>query len=102
MNTAHPDRFGDINRLIHEPARLQIMAVLSACSEADFKYLETSTGLTPGNLSSHLTKLEAAGYIQILKGFRGKTPLTTVRITKLGKKEFNHYIKQMREVWKTL
>lgn len=100
--TPAQDNFSDINKLIHEPARLSIMAVLSACEQADFKYLENSTNLTAGNLSSHLSKLEKANYIDIQKSFKGKVPVTMVRITKNGMKEFNKYLKQMRAMMKNL
>ncbi|MGD2178955.1 MAG: transcriptional regulator [Anaerolineae bacterium] len=61
----------DVDRLVHEPARLAIMAVLSACKTADFTYLLNATGLGKGNLSSHLTRLKDAGYVSITKGFTG-------------------------------
>ncbi len=96
------DPFSRINKLIHEPARLSIMAVLSACAEADFKYLMNATSLTRGNLSSHLSKLETAGYIKIDKKFVNKIPRTTVSLTSLGRKEFADYTKQIREVMKKL
>jgi DNA-binding MarR family transcriptional regulator len=85
---------GDIanfDRLIHEPARLAIMAVLSACESADFTYLVNSTGLTKGNLSAHLSKLEAAGYVRIAKGFKGKYPHTTCSLTAAGRQAFAAY-----------
>jgi DNA-binding MarR family transcriptional regulator len=97
-----PEQFSEINKLIHEPARLSIMAALSACVQADFKYLMNSTGLTKGNLSSHLAKLENAGYIEVEKKFVNKMPNTTVWLTNLGKKEFTKYTKQMRKVMKSL
>lgn len=99
---SHSDNFSQINKLIHEPARMAIMAVLSACVEADFKYLMNATNLTKGNLSSHLSKLEKAGYVEIDKKFVKKMPRTTVRLTNLGRKEFAGYTKQMREVMKRL
>jgi DNA-binding MarR family transcriptional regulator len=82
------------DRLIHEPARLAIMAVLSACESADFTYLLNSTGLSKGNLSAHLTKLEEAGYVAITKSFRGKFPNTTCSLTKPGRKAFHAYRRQ--------
>ena len=91
-----------INKLIHEPARLSIMAVLSACEQADFKYLMNATALTKGNLSSHLAKLEKAKYITIEKKFVGKLPQTTVSITKQGLREFRTYVKKIRQVMKNL
>ena len=64
----------DVDRLIHEPSRTVILAVLAAVESADFLYLQRETGLTKGNLSVHLSKLEEAGYINIEKTYRGKIP----------------------------
>ena len=74
-----------IDKLIHEPARLAILTALSVCESADFTYLQRLTGLTQGNLSGHLSKLEEAGYLLIEKRFTGKRPLTTVSITPTGR-----------------
>jgi DNA-binding transcriptional ArsR family regulator len=74
-----------LDRLIHEPARLAILTALSACSRADFVYLLRLTGLTRGNLSSHLSKLETAGLVAIDKSFAGKVPVTSVRLTDTGR-----------------
>jgi len=82
------------DRLIHEPARLAIMAVLSACESADFTYLENATGLTKGNLSAHLSKLEEGGYLAISKGFKGKYPHTECSLTPEGRRAFASYRKQ--------
>ena len=88
---------GGIDRTIHEPARLMVVALLAGVEEADFKYLQQTTGLTKGNLSIHLSKLEEAGYIKINKGFRGKYPLTLCRITEEGRRSFESYRKTMRK-----
>ena len=80
-----------INRVIHEPARLIIMAILYAIDRADFLYLLRETGLTRGNLSAHLTRLEEAGYITIEKRFRGKIPQTICRLTDEGRHAFRQY-----------
>jgi DNA-binding transcriptional ArsR family regulator len=85
----------DIDRVIHEPARLQIVALLSGAKEADFVFLQHETGLTKGNLSSHLMKLEEAGYVGIEKTFRGKVPLTIARLTPEGSAAFHGYRKAM-------
>ena len=85
-----------IDRVIHEPARLVIMAVLYAAASADFLYLKRETGLTKGNLSSHLSKLESTGYLQIDKSFDGKTPRTTCSLTDAGRAAFEAYLKQMK------
>ena len=84
------------DRFIHEPSRSVILAVLSAVKQADFLYLQQETGLTKGNLSVHLSKLEDAGYIHIEKTYRGKTPLTTCRITAKGRQAFADYRQQLK------
>ncbi|KAA3644679.1 MAG: transcriptional regulator [Chloroflexi bacterium] len=84
----------DFDRLIHEPARLAIMAVLFACDSADFKFIQNSTGITKGNLSAHLRKLEAGEYLKINKGFKGNYPHTTCALTRTGRKAFARYRKQ--------
>ena len=83
-----------LDRLIHEPARLAIIAVLSACESADFSYLLNSTGLTKGNLSAQLSKLEEAGYVRIRKGFKGKYPHTTCALSAEGRGAFKRYWEQ--------
>lgn len=75
----------ELSRLIHEPARLSVLTVLSASDGADFLFLQRLTGLTKGNLSSHLSKLEDAGLIDIRKEFFGKKPNTFVSLTKKGR-----------------
>jgi DNA-binding MarR family transcriptional regulator len=80
-----------LDRMIHEPSRLAIVAVLSACESADFNYLLNATGLTKGNLSAQLSKLEEAKYIQIAKGFKGKYPHTQCALTAEGRRAFKHY-----------
>lgn len=80
-----------IDRLIHEPARLSIVSVLSACESADFKALLNLTGLTKGNLSAQLQKLEDAGYVSITKGFQGRYPHTTCALTAAGRAAFTIY-----------
>ncbi len=89
-------RLAEIDRVIHEPARLMIVALLAAVKEADFQYLHTTTGLTKGNLSVHLSKLEVAGYVAIEKTFRGKYPLTICRLTEQGRAVLEGYRKTMR------
>ena len=81
----------DIDRLIHEPARLAIVAILSVAESADFLYLQRETGLTKGNLSSHLAKLEEAGYVAIEKTYRGRIPLTLIRLTDAGTAAYRAY-----------
>lgn len=86
-----------VDRLIHEPSRSVILAVLSVVKRADFLYLQRETGLTKGNLTVHLSKLEAAGYIKIEKTYRGKLPLTLCSLTEEGKQAFEAYRKQLRQ-----
>jgi DNA-binding transcriptional ArsR family regulator len=80
-----------LDRLIHEPGRLMIMMVLHGVGEADFLYLQRECGLTQGNLSSHLAKLEEAGYVEIEKKFKGKLPLTVCRLSAKGRDAFTGY-----------
>ncbi len=87
-----------LDRVIHEPARLMLMTVLYATEEADFLYLQRECGLTQGNLSSHLARLEEAGYITIQKTFKGKYPLTICRLTRSGREAFETYVHKMRVV----
>lgn len=85
-----------LDRVIHEPARLVIVTLLYAVESADFIYLLRETGLTKGNLSSHLVKLEEAGYVAIEKGYRGKIPQTTCRLTEAGREAFRLYREQLK------
>ena len=88
----------EIDRNIHEPARLMIVATLSAVEEADFLYLLQSTGLTKGNLSSHLARLEEVGYVRIEKTFVGKITRTLCELTEEGREALEEYRKQMKAV----
>ena len=85
----------EIDKLIHEPARLQIMANLYVVEQADFAYLMHQTGLTWGNLSSHMSKLEEAGYINVIKEFKDKRPHTRLKLTPKGRKSFDDHRQQM-------
>jgi DNA-binding MarR family transcriptional regulator len=88
----------EIDRLIHEPARFLIMAYLYVVESVDFLFLMNQTGLTRGNLSSHLSKLEAAGYVDIQKKFVNKMPRTILSLSENGRKAFNDYRQQMKQV----
>ncbi len=81
----------DVDRLVHEPARLAILTVLASAEEAQFKFLEEALGLTRGNLSSHVSKLEEAGYLIVTKFFEERTPVTSYRITARGRKALDSY-----------
>ena len=85
----------EINRLVHEPGRLMILAVLYVVEGADFLFLRRQTDLTKGNLSSHLAKLEEAGYVSIRKEFVGKIPRTLLSLTEQGRKAFESYRQNM-------
>jgi DNA-binding transcriptional ArsR family regulator len=85
----------ELDRVIHEPGRMMIVALLAAVEECDFLYLMRETELNKGNLSSHLAKLEEAGYVEIEKTYRGKVPLTLLRLTPPGRAAFDAYRKRL-------
>jgi DNA-binding transcriptional ArsR family regulator len=87
----------ELDRLIHEPARLLIVTILASVASADFLFLQRETGLTKGNLSAHLSKLEEAGYVKIEKTFKGKLPLTVCKLTAAGKKALGQYRQQLQD-----
>lgn len=89
------EELAELDRLIHEPARLAILTALSACRTADFLYLQRLTGLSKGNLSSHLSKLEAAELVQIEKSYEGKTPITRVCLSKSGRASIRRHWKRL-------
>lgn len=91
-------KFTEVDRLMHEPARLLITSILYAVEQVDFVYLLRETALTKGNLSAHLTKLESAGYVSIEKTFRGKIPQTRIALTDEGRAAFDAYRKQLERV----
>jgi DNA-binding MarR family transcriptional regulator len=86
----------EIDRNIHEPARLMVMSWLSVVESADFVFLMNQTGLTWGNLSAHLSKLEEAGYISVEKSFKGKRPNTMLQLTPQGRQAFQLYLNTMK------
>jgi len=90
--------FKALNQLIHAPIRLGIMTVLSQQDSSDFNFLKKTLDTSDGNLSTHLTKLETAGYIKITKTFRDKLPHTSYNLTSVGKKELSTYLSQMRNI----
>jgi DNA-binding transcriptional ArsR family regulator len=85
------EQLAKLNRLVHEPTRLAILAALSACERADFLFLQRITGLTKGNLSSHLMKLEDAGLVAIEKRFVEKKTQTLASLTGRGREELASY-----------
>jgi DNA-binding MarR family transcriptional regulator len=90
---------GEIDRLIHEPVRLLLMAHLYVVESADFLFLMNQLGLTFGNLSSHMSKLEEAGYISVEKEFVDKKPLTRLSLTEAGRAAFDDYKARMRHLF---
>ena len=88
----------EIDKIIHEPARLRIMMILSGLDAADFNFLLTALSLTRGNLSRHIEKLESARYLKVKKAFKGKVPNTSYQITQKGDKALAQYWKNLDAV----
>jgi DNA-binding MarR family transcriptional regulator len=86
----------EVDRVIHEPGRLMIVALLFAVEGADFLYLLRETEMNKGTLSSHLSRLEEAGYVEIAKTFRGKIPQTLLSLTASGRKAFEEYRRKLK------
>jgi DNA-binding MarR family transcriptional regulator len=91
-----------VDKVIHEPARLTIMAHLYVVESTDFLFMMRQTGLTFGNLSAHMSKLETAGYIKIVKEFVGKKHHTLLVLTKKGRIAFEEYRKNMKQFFNDL
>ena len=94
---ADPAALTEIDRLVHEPARLAVMSLLFVVDRADFLFLMNQTGLTWGNLSAHMSRLEEAGYLTVEKTFKGKRPNTMLRLTPRGRDAFRTYAGRMRQ-----
>jgi DNA-binding MarR family transcriptional regulator len=88
---------GELDRIIHEPGRLMLVALLSAVDRSDFLYLQHETGMNKGTLSSHISRLEEAGYVEVSKTFRGKVPQTLLSLTPAGRNAFEQYRKSVKE-----
>jgi DNA-binding MarR family transcriptional regulator len=86
---------GGVDRLVHEPGRLMVLACLAVVSHADFLYVLRETGMSQGNLSSHLSKLEAAGYVAVQKTFAGRVPRTVLELTPRGRDALRAYRSQL-------
>lgn len=97
-STNQPEVNLELDRVVHEPARLKILAYLSAVKSADFVFLLSRTGLTYGNLSSHMTKLEEAGYIEVEKEIKDKRPHTMLSLTEKGRSAFEDYRQNMLDL----
>jgi DNA-binding MarR family transcriptional regulator len=87
----------ELDRVIHEPGRLMVVALLFAVDRSDFLYLQHETGINKGTLSSHLSRLEEAGYVEVSKTYRGKVPQTLLRLTGAGRKAFEEYRRKLRK-----
>jgi DNA-binding transcriptional ArsR family regulator len=88
----------NVDRLVHDPSRLAILSALLGCAEADFQYLLTVTGLSKGNLSSHLSKLEGGGLIAIAKGYDGKIPRTRASLTGDGRRKVEEHWRNLERI----
>lgn len=87
-----------INRVVHEPVRLAILKILTSAKEVDFNFLLTTLGVTKGNLATHINKLETTGLLEVKKEFRGKMPHTSYKITRTGRRQFQKYWENMKEL----
>jgi DNA-binding MarR family transcriptional regulator len=87
-----------VNKLIHAPIRLGIMTILNSASKVNFIYLREKLDVTDGNLSSHMEKLEKAGYVKVKKSFIDKKPNTIYSITEKGKKAFRGYLQHLEKI----
>ena len=87
-----------MDRLVHEPARLAILTALSACRGCDFVYLQSLTAITKGNLSNHLQRLEEGGLVLLEKGYKGRVPQTTIRLTPRGRIAIDRHWRQLHEL----
>lgn len=100
MSAPDGETLANIDRLIHEPARLVVLANLAVVDRADATFLLRQTGLTWGNLSSHLTRLEDAGYVEVEKTFVDRRPKTLLSLTPAGREAFEAYRRHMQQVLK--
>jgi len=98
MSTTPFEQLANLDRRVHDPARLAILTALSACDRADFLFLQRITALTKGNLSSHLSKLEEAGLVEIEKRFVGKKTQTLIRLSDPGRQTIEGYWNEMKEL----
>jgi len=87
----------ELDRVIHEPGRLMIAALLYAVERTDFLYLQHETGMNKGTLSSHISRLEEAGYVEVMKTYRGKVPQTLLSLTHAGRKAFKQYRRKLKD-----
>jgi DNA-binding MarR family transcriptional regulator len=100
-NETTGNKLPEIDKLIHEPSRYNIMALLYVIERAEFLFVQNQTKMTSGNLSTHLNKLEEAGYIEIDKGYAGKIPKTFLKMTVKGNAAFEDYRNKMKVFFNT-
>ena len=93
----HIRKIAELDRVIHEPGRLMLVALLFAVEQCDFLYLQHETEMNKGTLSSHLSRLEEAGYIEVTKTYRGKVPRTLLHLNAIGRKAFDQYRRKLKE-----
>ena len=89
--------FPKLDPILHSELRLAVMSILAGADEADFTYLKNQTGATSGNLSVQIDKLTTAGYITVEKGFKGRMPRTTCKITPAGQEAYKSYVEALKE-----
>ena len=94
----NPEKFAQLDPVIHSRIRLAILSILISVKDADFNYLKQTIGTTDGNLSTHLSKLEEKNYIKVVKGFKGKIPHTSCSLTDKGKQAFSKYMKALDDL----
>jgi DNA-binding MarR family transcriptional regulator len=92
----HIRKIAELDRVIHEPGRLMLVALLYAVEQCDFLYLQHETEMNKGTLSSHLSRLEEAGYVEVVKTYRGKVPQTLLHLTDAGRKAFEEYRRKLK------
>ena len=92
----HIQKIAELDRVIHEPGRLMIVALLYAVERSDFLYLQHETGMNKGTLSSHLSRLEEAHYVEVVKTYRGKIPQTLLSLTAEGREAFAQYRRKLK------
>ena len=94
----NPEKFAQLDPVIHSRIRLAILSILISVRDADFNYLKQTIGTTDGNLSTHLSKLEEKGYIKVAKGYKGKMPHTSCSLTAKGKQAFSKYLEALDDL----
>lgn len=94
----NPEKFVELDPIIHSRIRLAILSILISVKDADFNYLKQTIGTTDGNLSTHLSKLEEKNYVRVVKGYKGKKPRTSCSITAKGKQAFSIYLEALDDL----